>query len=249
MQVKKALLYHHKEKLPKFMFDGSLLFTTSHLSSDDSNLVLTSVRDTDQSKVTITIKLVGEIQPTDAHYIQFFNIVLRAAMEKLQLELIKRDYYDPRAAVHLHQYKLELWPGYVTSIRQHEERIMMCCEISNKILRTDTVLNQMEEIIKRGGPTASFRSMVEKALLGAIIITRYNNRTYRIDEIAWDKHPDDEFDGRNGQKTSYMKYYTERYNKTIRDAKQPLLVSMPRVCIFMMFGCLLLLPNPNLNSV
>ena len=40
MQVKKALLYHHKEKLPKFMFDGSLLFTTSHLSSDDSNLVL-----------------------------------------------------------------------------------------------------------------------------------------------------------------------------------------------------------------
>ena len=69
---------------------------------------------------------------------QFFNIVLRSAMEKLQLEMIKRNYYDPKAAVHLPQHKLELWPGYITSIRQHESQVLLCCEISLKILRTDT---------------------------------------------------------------------------------------------------------------
>ena len=125
----------------------------------------------------------------------------------------------------------------MTSIRQHENKILLCCEIGNKILRTDTVLDQMEEIIKRQGQ-ANYRSLVEKALLGAIIITRYNNRTYRIDEIAWDKHPDDEFEGRNGEKTSYVKYYSERYNKTIRDPKQPLLVSMPKVCQYLQSICL-----------
>ena len=108
---------------------------------------------------------------------------------------------------------------------------MMCCEISNKILRTDTVLNQMEEIVKRGGANASFRATAEKALLGAIVMTRYNNKTYRIDEIAWDKHPDDEFDYKNGEKLSYVKYYADKYNKSIRDPKQPLLVSMPRVSL------------------
>merc|ERR1712098_1027275 len=51
---------------------------------------------------------------------------------------------------------------------------------------------------------------VEKALLGAIVITRYNNTTYRIDEIAWDKHPSDEFEGRNNEKISYMKYYADK---------------------------------------
>jgi len=228
-KVKKALLYKHKDTLPKFMFDGSLMFTTSKLSENDSNVVLTTMLEREKTDVTITIRLVGEIQPTDAHYIQFFNIVLRSAMEKLQLELIKRDYFDPKAAVKLNQYKLELWPGYVTSIRQHEDKILLCCEIGNKILRTDTVLDQMEEIIKRAGASSSFRSIVEKSLLGAIVITRYNNKTYRIDEIAWDKHPADEFDGRNGEKMSYVKYYAQKYNKSIRDQKQPLLVSLPKI--------------------
>ena len=74
---------------------------------------------------------------------------LNQAMEKMQLELIRRNYYDPKAAVLLKQHKLEIWPGYVTSIRQHEEQILLCCEISCKVLRTDTVLEQIEEIYKR----------------------------------------------------------------------------------------------------
>jgi len=228
-RVRKALLYNHKSTLPKFMFDGTIMFTTSRLNPDDSPILLTSTRESDKATVRITIKLVGEVQPTDYHYMQFFNIVLRSAMEKMQLELIRRNYFDPKAAVTLGQYKLELWPGYVTSIRQHESQILLCCEVSHKILRTDTVLDQIEEVHKRSGGAGNFHASVEKALLGAIVITRYNNKTYRIDEIAWDKHPTDEFEGRNGEKMSYLKYYTERYNRSIRDPKQPLIISMPKV--------------------
>ena len=54
---------------------------------------------------------------------------------KLQLEEIRRNYFDPKAAVTLAAHKLEIWPGYVTSIRQHEEQIMLCCEVSCKVLR------------------------------------------------------------------------------------------------------------------
>jgi len=226
--MRKAMLYAHKDKLPKMIFDGTMMFTTARLTQDDKPLKLASSRN-DGVAVEITIKLVGEIQPTDYHYMQFFNIVLRQAMENMQLELIRRDYYDPKAAIILKQHKLELWPGYVTSIRQHEEKILLCCEISHKILRTDTVLQQIGEVHQktRGGP--SFHADVEKALLGAIIITRYNNKTYRIDEIAWDKKPTDEFEGRNEEKMTYMKYYETRYNKKITDVKQPLLISMPKL--------------------
>ena len=56
-------------------------------------------------------------------------------MEKLQLEEIRRNYFDPKAAVTLAAHKLEIWPGYVTSIRQHEEQILLCCEVSCKVLR------------------------------------------------------------------------------------------------------------------
>merc|ERR1712098_90818 len=37
------------------------------------------------------------------------------------------------------------------------------------------------------------------------------------------------FDGRNGEKMSYVKYYAQKYNKSIRDQKQPLLVSLPKI--------------------
>ena len=66
------------------------------------------------TKVNIVIKYVGKILPSDYAYVQFFNILLRNAMEKLQLELIRRDYYDPKAAVDFKAYRLELWPGYMT---------------------------------------------------------------------------------------------------------------------------------------
>ena len=75
--VRKALLYAHKEKLPKILFDGTMLFSTTRLSPDDKPLILVSERSTDQTKVEIKVRLVGEVQPTDYHYMQFFNIVLR----------------------------------------------------------------------------------------------------------------------------------------------------------------------------
>ena len=56
------------------------------------------------------------------------------------------------------------------SIRQHEEKVMLCCELGNKILRTDTVLDQMAEARKRG--SSSFKVTAEKFLLGAIVMTR-----------------------------------------------------------------------------
>ena len=106
---------------------------------------------------------------------------------------------------------------------------MVCIILIDDHDRTDTVYDQIQEIHKRVGGGPNFHRSVEKALLGAIVITRYNNQTYRVDEIDWDKTPSDEFDGRNGEKMSYQKYYAEKYNKSIRDPKQPLIITIPKV--------------------
>ena len=64
------MMYCQKEELPKFVFDGRLLFTTSSLTSDGSAQDEQTKKD-----VRISIKLA-----TDYLYVQFFNIVLRAAI-------------------------------------------------------------------------------------------------------------------------------------------------------------------------
>ena len=84
---------------------------------------------------------------------------------------------------------------------------------------------------KVGGGGPNFHRNVSKSLLRDIVATRYNNQTYRVDEINWEKTPSDEFDGRNGQKMSYQKYYDEKYNKAIRDHKQPLIITIPKVSL------------------
>lgn len=33
----------------------------------------------------------------------------------------------------INQYKVELWPGYITSARQHEKDVLVCCEVSHKV--------------------------------------------------------------------------------------------------------------------
>jgi aubergine-like protein len=57
---------------------------------------------------------------------------------------------------------------------------------------------------------------------------RYNNRTYRIDEIAWEMSPTSKFTKRNGQELSFAQYYMQNHNRSVTDNKQPLLVHKHR---------------------
>lgn len=53
----------------------------------------------DATQIRITIRLVGDVMLGDAHYIQVFNILTRNALRNLNLNLINRDYFDPKAKV------------------------------------------------------------------------------------------------------------------------------------------------------
>ena len=43
---------------------------------------------------------------------------------------------------------------------------------------------------------ANFKSAVGRALIGTRVITKYNNRTYCVDDIVWDKNPETTFPDR-----------------------------------------------------
>lgn len=62
-----------------------------------------------------------------------------------------------------------------------------------------------------------------REIIGSSVLTRYNNRSYRIDDIAWDKTPKYKF-LRKGEEISLIDYYARNCNVRIKDEKQPLLV-------------------------
>lgn len=116
---------------------------------------------------------------------------------------------------------MQLWPGYQTSIRQHERDILLCAEITNKVMRTETILNIMSDLRNNN---RNFRDAVNTEIIGMTVLTDYNNKTYRVDDIDWTKSPKDAFDTKNGPLT-FADYYKTRYKITIRDMNQPLLMS------------------------
>ncbi len=54
---------------------------------------------------------------------------------------------------------------------------------------------------------------------------RYNNKTYKVDDILWDKHPSESFTTPEGTTITLADYYKQQYGKVIKDQNQPLLVN------------------------
>ena len=40
-------------------------------------------------------------------------------------------------------FRLEVWPGYVTAVNEFEGGLMLCCDVSFRVLRTTTVLDEL----------------------------------------------------------------------------------------------------------
>ena len=63
---------------------------------------------------------------------------------------------------------------------------------------------------------------------------RYNNKSYRIDDIDFNQTPNDTFVDHYGREKAYKDYYREHYNLEIKDLKQPLLMSRAKVVLLVL---------------
>ncbi|XP_072749507.1 piwi-like protein Siwi [Anoplolepis gracilipes] len=217
--IRKGLLKLHKEKVGAYIFDGTVLYTSRRLAD---KVELVSTRQSDDTPVKIIIRCVGAMVRDDPHYIQIFNIIMRKCLEHLRLQLVGRDYYDARNRVSIHQFRLELWPGYITSIRQYERDILMCAEITHKVMRQETLLDMLSDCYRR---SQDYRKEFCNSVIGIIALTDYNNNTYRIEDVDFDTSPSSTFCLKSGETISYQEYYKTKYKITITNATQPMLVT------------------------
>lgn len=98
---------------------------------------------------------------------------------------------------------MELWPGYITSIRQHETQLLVCAEVTHKVMRDETIL---EILLRVRRDHREFQPEFQREVLGTTVLTKYNNKTYRIDDVDFDKKPTDTFDTKDGP-ISFIEYY------------------------------------------
>lgn len=99
--------------------------------------------------------------------------------------------------------------------------MLLNVEISHKVMRNQNVHSILGECVGTG---EDYKDRATKKIVGTTVLTDYNQATYKIDAIDWDQTPASTFT-RKGVEVAYSEYYKEKYNLTIQDMGQPLLVS------------------------
>merc|ERR1719412_2618667 len=85
----------------------------------------------------------------------------------------------------------------------------------------------LNNLAKTKKPT--LKEEAEKALLGQSVVTKYNNKNYKIDAIDYNDSPKGTFVKSDGTEMDYMTYYKRQYGITIKEPTQPMLIHRPKV--------------------
>ncbi|XP_014748405.1 PREDICTED: piwi-like protein 2 [Sturnus vulgaris] len=203
-------------------FDGSILFLPIQIPK----VSLKVQRKCSGEEITINIQMTKTLEPSSDLCIPFYNVVFRRVMKILNMSLVGRHFFEPAQATTLQKYSLHIWPGYAVSIRKKDRGLFLMVDAIHKIIRSESILSVMQTIHSQSQRT--FQEECIKQLVGCVVMTRYNNRTYRVDDIDWDKTPKDTFTLASGQEITFVEYYSKTYGITIRELDQPLLVHKPK---------------------
>ncbi|XP_029847819.1 piwi-like protein 1 [Ixodes scapularis] len=224
-RLRGGLLRDHRDRFGgSYIFDGmSDLKSPTRLEHKVTELY--SQRRSDGSQIRITVKHVQELAPNNPELLRIFNTQMRRNLESMKFVQIRRQFFNAAGPKPISRHGLEIWEGLTTAVGQHDGGILMVVDTVHKVLRTENVLHLLGSL--QQSARGSYKDEAIKAVVGSIVMTRYNNKTYRVDDIDWSKNPQQTFETRNGPIT-YMKYYKDHYDKDIRDVNQPLLVCRPR---------------------
>ncbi|XP_075541342.1 piwi-like protein 1 isoform X4 [Dermacentor variabilis] len=224
-RLRSALLRDHRDRFGgSYIFDGmSDLKSATRLEHKVTELY--SQRRTDGAQIRITVKHVQELAPNNPELLRIFNTQMRRNLESMQFVQIRRQFFNATGPKPISRHGLEIWEGLTTAVGQHDGGVLMVVDTVHKVLRTENVLHLLGSLQQTA--RGNYKDEAVKAVVGCIVMTRYNNKTYRVDDIDWTKNPQQTFETKEGPIT-YLKYYKDHYQKDIRDLNQPLLVCRPR---------------------
>lgn len=98
--IKRSFIQQHTDRIGSYVFDGETIFCSCFFVEDKNNRTLEVIcKDKNGDPVQMKLKHVGLVDATNFQHLQVLNLILRHAVEKLQMQLVGRHYYDAGAKV------------------------------------------------------------------------------------------------------------------------------------------------------
>jgi len=208
-------------------FNGYNLFLPKMIEGGRMELVSRESRDLTDVKVTVVFKKKHDIG--SMQLLSMFNGVFNRIMRALKFIQHNRKFFDPSKSNKIAAYNLEVWPGMVTAVDRYEGGLLLQLDAANRVLRTETVRDALMRCATKAKQSGtSMKQEAEKELLGCSILTRYNNKSYIVDDINFEMSPESTFTNEKGQTMTFVEYYKRQYGLEVRDKKQPMIINRPK---------------------
>jgi aubergine-like protein len=162
-------------------------------------------------------------------YRMYANSALKKMLQQLDLKQVTKmpKYYDTRQTQRVDQHGLEVWRGYTATFSHHLRDMLLNLDFSSKIIRDTTAFQHIEDIRSQMPQGQNLEQYINNQINGMIVMAKYGNyKCYRIDRIILNENPGSSFNTKGGS-MKFTEYYKNRYNITIKNMRQPLLLTTP----------------------
>ena len=117
--------------------------------------------------------------------------------------------------------RVDFFPGFTTSFVYTMNGSFLNVTLKNKILSIDTILDYLEENKYNDKKN---QQKIKDDLIGRSFKVGYAKRNYRIDDIDFQKNPENTTINRDGHSMNLLNYYKIAHDIQIKNKKQPLIV-------------------------
>lgn len=212
------MLNQHTDKLGMVkMFDGgSVLYLPKRLSTDMAQMEC-EMPDGDKVVMTVIYKC-----QSNSQCLHLYNVLFKKIMRVLMFSPMGKSYFDTNNKYLIPQHRLEVYPGFAISVDELEGGLLLCLDTQHRVLRSQNAYELLEEL--HASRTDNIKENYRNAVIGQVVLTRYNNKTYIVDDISWESSPLDTFESSVGTAISFKEYYKKQYNITILNDSQPMLI-------------------------
>ncbi|XP_055330030.1 piwi-like protein Ago3 [Paramacrobiotus metropolitanus] len=218
---------------PTYLFDFDNLFLSQRLPNEVEEFVCPSPYRGPEGEIEeykLTIRFVMSNRANESK--ELLNLVLKNLELSLNFVQIGKNRFDPVQRIAIREAPnvpaMEVWPGFQTSVNPYSAGILLLTDAQFRVIRTGNVKDLMDMWRSEAGSNdAKFRQLIMDNLIGATVLTPYNNRSYVVSDIRWDMSPLFTFKNSKGEECVFWDYYRQHYNITIVDKDQPLMYSKP----------------------
>ena len=108
-------------------------------------------------------------------------------LRKFNFQRVGRNFFDPKNMKTFPQHSIQVWPGLYIALQKNDHGVMVQVDSTNKVIRNESVLSVLKEM---SNPREQWKEQFENS----IVVTSYNQCTYRVNSIDFDKTVSDSFE-------------------------------------------------------